>query len=164
MAARADTSVIDTSQVPDTAVRLYHFWDVAHRIRRDPLVIHSSHKAMELVEEEETAFLNLQCVRATTDLGKALQAKAWAIYHGGPELLNTRCELIVPQPFERLLGDFGAADKEHVAADPENEPLCDITYNRRSNALFTLFATKPETIGQAREIYGQRFTSSPTVN
>jgi hypothetical protein len=115
-------------------------------------VIHSSHKAMELVEEEETAFLNLQTVRATTDLGKALQLQAWAIYHGGAKLLDGRRELIGSQSFEKLLRDFIAADKENVAADPEDEPLCDIAHDRRSNALFSLFAAKPETIGRAREI------------
>ena len=70
MAARAIKPVNDRPQGPDRAIHLCHFWDVAHRIRRDPVVLHSTAKAMELLEEEETAFLNLQCFPASSELGK----------------------------------------------------------------------------------------------
>jgi hypothetical protein len=157
MATHANTTVNETDQAPDPAVHLYHFWDVAHRIRLDPVVLHSTAKAMELLEEEETAFLNLQTVRATTELGKALQLQAWTIYHGakfpGAEsMLENRRDLIGPHSFEKLLGDFIAADQMYKAADPEDEAGIDVTYYHRSNAWFSLLATSPETIGQAREI------------
>jgi hypothetical protein len=141
------------SQGPDAAIHLYHFWDVAHRIRRDPLAQYTPAQAMEKVEEEEEAFLNLQCVRAATELGKALQLQAWAIYHGGAELvLKNRRDLIGPHDFDKVLGDFIAADKEHSAIGAEDEPARDAVYERRSNALFSLFAANPKTVGQAREI------------
>jgi hypothetical protein len=109
-----------------------------------------------LLEEEETAFLNLQTVRATTEMGKALQLQAWTIYHGakfpGAEnMLESRRDLIGPHSYDKLLGDFTAADQAYKASEPE-EDTRDVTYDYRSNALFSLFATSPETIGQAREI------------
>lgn len=157
MANRAIKPVTYDPQGPDRAIHLYHFWDVAHRIRLDPVVLHSTAKAMELLEEEETAFLNLQTVRATTELGKALQLQAWTIYHGakfpGAEsMLENRRDLIGPHSFEKLLGDFIAADQADKASDPDDDAGRDVTYGHRSNALFSLFATNPETIGQAREI------------
>jgi hypothetical protein len=159
MAARAHKPVVLSPQGPDTAIHLYHFWDVAHRIRLDPVVLHSTAKAMELLEEEETAFLNLQTVKATTELGKALQLQAWAIYHGGDnsfpdaaKMLENRRDLIGPHSFEKLLGDFIATDQAYKASDPDNEDCRDTTHDHRSNALFSLFAASPDTIGQAREI------------
>jgi hypothetical protein len=157
MATRAIKPVNDCPQGPDRAIHLFHFWDVAHRIRLDPVVLHSTAKAMELLEEEEIAFLNLQTVRATTELGKALQLQAWTIYHGakfpGAEsILENRRDLIGPHSFEKLLGDFIAADQAYKASDPEDEAGIDATYYHRSNAWFSLFASSPETIGQAREI------------
>ncbi len=156
MATRAIKPVNDCSQAPDPAVHLYHFWDVAHRIRLDPVVLHSAAKSMELLEEEETAFLNLQTVRATTELGKALQLQAWTIYHGArfpgaDSMLENRRDLIGPHSFEKLLGDFIATDQAYKSADSDDDPR-DAAYDYRSNALFSLFAAKPETIGQAREI------------
>lgn len=159
MATHANTILNNVPQAPDTAIRLYHFWNVAHRVRHDPLLLHSSAKMLELVEEEENAFLNLQTVRATTELGKALQLKAWAIYHGGFEqfphvakTLENRRDLIGPRSFEKVLADFIAADKEYVAVNPEDQDTSDIAHGHRSNALFSLFAARPETVGQAREI------------
>jgi hypothetical protein len=122
MARHANIAVIESDQAPDLAIHLYHFWDVAHRIRLDPVVLHSTAKAMELPEEEETAFLNLQTIRATTELGKALQLQAWTIYHGAkfPEaesMLETRRDLIGPHSFEKLLEDYIAADQAAKASD-----------------------------------------------
>jgi hypothetical protein len=159
MATRAIKPVNYHPQGPDRAIHLYHFWDVAHRIRLDPVVLHSTAKAMELLEEEETAFLNLQCFPATSDLGKALQLRAWAIYHGrngdfpdAEKMLENRRDLIGPHSFEKLLADFIATDETYKASDPDDEDTRDVTYDNRSNAMFSLFAAKPETIGQAREI------------
>jgi hypothetical protein len=159
MAARAHKPVIETPQGPDPAIRFYHFWDIAHRIRHDPLAQYTTGQALEKLNEEEEAFLNLQTIRATTELGKALQLKAWAIYHGGAELLphiatmlENRHDLIGPHSFEKLLGDFIAADKEYQAAEEDEDGERKSEYENRSNALFSLFATMPQTIGQAREI------------
>jgi hypothetical protein len=128
-------------------------------IRLDSVVLHSTAKAMELLEEEETAFLNLQCFPASSELGKALQLRAWAIYHGkdgtfpdAEKMLENRRDLIGPHAFEKLQADFIATDQAYQASDPDDEDTRDVTYDNRSNALFSLFAAKPETIGQARGI------------
>ena len=86
-----------------------------------------------------------------------LQLGGAAIYHGATfpdaaKVLESRRDLIGPHAFEKLLGDFIAADQQYKALDPDDENTRDTTYGYRSNALFSLFATGPETIGQAREI------------
>jgi hypothetical protein len=149
MAARADRPVNDNPQVPDPAVHLYHFWDVAHRMRLVPLVGFPEQKALELAEDETKAFVALQTANATTAFGKSLQARAWAIHHNAVDLLGKQSD--DPQPFAKLLGDFIAADKQHAATDPEDDAN-DAAYENRSNALFSVFAAKPGTIGQSREI------------
>src|SRR5688500_6975042 len=136
MAARADRPVNDNPQGPDPAIHLFHFWDVAHRMQSAP-VLHTEARALELAEDETKAFVALQTANATSTIGKALQAGAWAIHHNATDLLGGQSDN--PQPFAKLLGDFIAADKEYLASDPEDQDASDATHETRSNALFSVF-------------------------
>lgn len=145
MAACQSETVNDVQQVPDPAISAFHHFHVALQM------MHARQYGAEQCEDLLTEWRDLQQTQATTEQGKALK-RAAAVLFSGKGVLDLDPAIIFP-PFEKALADFITADEPYQAlgSNPSDE-VADALFRPRSNALFSLLMSNPQTIGQAREI------------
>lgn len=123
----------------DPAVVAWPRFCIAHRMAQ------ARDFAAEQCEELRKAWQELRTAKPETERGKAMQSAGFALWSGG---LPANAEVL--PTFETAFANFVAADQQYRER-PQDEESPE-PFQRRSDALVTLLATTPQTVGQAREV------------